>query len=57
LKVIPNDPWGHPYFFDTDYDIDPTAAVQNAVVIGSYGPNGRGLNLYDSDDIYKILKK
>jgi general secretion pathway protein G len=55
MVAIPLDPWGHPYFMDTDYDIDPGPGVKNAAVIGSYGPNGVGLNLYDSDDIYLIL--
>jgi type II secretion system protein G len=51
------DPWGNPFFLDTDYDIDPSATVRDAVVIGSFGPNGVGQNLYDSDDIYLILKQ
>ena len=45
------DPWGHPYFLDTDY----TVAGENAVALGSYGPDGIGLNLYNSDDIILIL--
>ena len=49
------DPWGNNYFFDTDYDIDPTAGVTWAVVVGSFGPNGVGQNLYDSDDIIEIV--
>jgi type II secretion system protein G len=49
------DPWGHPYFFDTDYDINPGAPVDYAPVLGSYGPNGVGPNLYDSDDIIIVL--
>jgi prepilin-type N-terminal cleavage/methylation domain-containing protein len=47
------DPWGTPYFFDTDYDIDPDEDdVTYSAVIGSYGPNKVGLNRYDPDDIY-----
>jgi prepilin-type N-terminal cleavage/methylation domain-containing protein len=52
------DPWGNEYFFDTDYDIDHSPTVElNAVVIGSYGPNGRGNNDYDPDDVYYIIKQ
>lgn len=45
------DPWGNNYFFDPDYRIDNV----NRVVVGSFGPNGRGPNQYDSDDIYILL--
>jgi general secretion pathway protein G len=45
------DPWGNRYFFDPDYLIDG----KNHIVIGSFGPNGVGPNLYDSDDIYVLL--
>ncbi|OGF68830.1 hypothetical protein A3C73_01480 [Candidatus Giovannonibacteria bacterium RIFCSPHIGHO2_02_FULL_44_11] len=55
MNVMPKDPWGNDYFFDTDYDIDPTAGTQWAAVIGSFGPNGDGQNVYDSDDIFEIL--
>ncbi|NNJ70326.1 MAG: prepilin-type N-terminal cleavage/methylation domain-containing protein [Kiritimatiellales bacterium] len=41
------DPWGNPYFFDPDFRI----AGVNRIVVGSFGPNGRGRNQYDSDDI------
>ena len=53
------DPWGNEYFFDTDYDLDPDPGDQGqyGVVIGSYGPNGTGLNDYDSDDIFYIIKQ
>jgi len=51
------DPWGSEYFFDTDYDIEAGAGQKWAVVIGSYGPNGQGLNQYDSDDIIYIIKE
>ena len=48
------DPWGNEYFFDTDYDIaSPTQDYK--VVIGSYGPNGVGCNMYDKDDIIYII--
>lgn len=49
---VPLDPWGHPYFYDSDYIV----GGDNKVVIGSFGPNGIGANLYDADDIIKILR-
>lgn len=51
------DPWGQDYFFDTDYDLDGDPAAPNrwAVVIGSYGPDGRGNNLYNSDDVLYVI--
>jgi len=51
------DPWGSEYFFDTDYDIEAGAGQKWAVVIGSYGPNGQGLNQYDSDDVIYIIQE
>jgi len=52
------DPWGNPYFLDTDYDTDQsTTSEKMGVVIGSFGPNGVGPNLYDSDDIIYIIYK
>jgi len=48
---VPRDPWGSDYFFDPDYNI---GGIDNAVV-GSFGPNTVGQNVYDSDDIYLIL--
>lgn len=51
MASIPTDPWGNNYFFDTDYEIDGTPYV----VVGSYGPNGEGNNLYDSDDVIRIM--
>lgn len=45
------DPWGNNYFFDPDFRIDGVMRV----VVGSFGPNGSGRNLYDSDDIYVLL--
>lgn len=58
---MPNavDPWGNPYWFDSDYyprqDCgDPSAAA--IVVVESHGPNGTGGaqsgGSYDCDDIY-----
>lgn len=56
LNFTPVDPWGMPYFFDTDYDIDPSGGTRWATVVGSFGPNKVGQNLYDSDDVVKVLK-
>ncbi len=47
VEDMPVDPWGNHYWFDIDYLIDGV----NVAVIGSYGPNGQGLNQYDSDDV------
>ena len=52
---VQQDPWGNNYFFDTDYDIDPGAGTIWAAVVGSFGPNGAGQNVYDSDNIINIL--
>ena len=51
LQSVPKDPWGRDYFFDLDYMIGGV----DYVVIGSFGPNKVGQNVYDSDDIYLIL--
>lgn len=45
------DPWGNPYFFDPDYRVDGVMRV----AVGSFGPNGSGRNVYDSDNIYVLL--
>ena len=55
IKDVPEDPWGNDYFYDTDYDIDPGAGTRNVTVIGSFGPNGVGQNIYDSDNVIEIL--
>lgn len=55
ISTINLDPWGNPYFFDTDYDIDPTVGERWAAVVGSFGPNGDGQNVYDSDNIIEVL--
>ena len=52
VKRIPLDPWGSPYFFDPDYRITGV----NYVVVGSFGPNGVGRNVYDSDNIYIVVR-
>jgi general secretion pathway protein G len=53
IGKMPTDPWGHNYFFDPYYN--PVSGSGRAVV-GSFGPNGVGQNVYDSDNIYKILR-
>lgn len=45
------DPWGNNYWLDEDYDLGGTTVT----AIGSYGPNGEGLNDYDDDDILVII--
>lgn len=55
ISQVPLDPWGNPYFFDTDYDVDPGAGEIWAAVIGSFGPNGDGQNVYDSDNIVSTI--
>lgn len=66
MALMPLDPWGYEYFFDTDYslkNIDDTpcdTAAPNcytAVVVGSYGPDGLGNNQYNADDIIKVIKR
>lgn len=48
---VPQDPWGSNYFFDPDYNINGTIFA----VVGSFGPNRVGQNLYDSDDVVLVL--
>jgi len=48
MDTMPADPWGNNYFFDPDYNISGT----DYAVVGSFGPNGVGQNVYDSDNIY-----
>ena len=40
-------------FFDVDEDYELDG--QTVTAIGSYGPNGAGLNQYDDDDIVLII--
>lgn len=51
IQSVPKDPWGNDYFFDPDYDLNGTTVA----VIGSFGPNGVGPNVYDSDDVLIVL--
>jgi len=48
LSSVPLDPWGSRYFFDPDYRI----GVRDYPVVGSFGPNRSGRNIYDEDNIY-----
>jgi len=70
MPDIPLDPWGHEYFFDTDYRIDTNGkpcgcsgvGCSDAVVIGSYGPDGLGVptggaGSYGCDDIILVIYK
>ena len=52
LPSVPRDPWGNNYFFDTDYNVNG----QERVALGSFGPNGVGPNVYDDDDVLKIIR-
>jgi type II secretion system protein G len=51
MKSVPKDPWGMNYFFDPDYNLNGTTYA----VVGSFGPNKVGPNVYDSDDVIRIL--
>ncbi len=51
IDSVPKDPWGSDYFLDPDYNIGGIVYA----VVGSFGPNKVGQNVYDSDDIYLIL--
>ena len=46
------DPWGNPYFFDSDYRY---GGQNDRIVVGSFGPNGVGRNVYDDDNILVFL--
>ncbi len=57
------DPWGNNYFFDTDYSLNANdkpcgggSGCRTGAVVGSFGPDGVGQNLYNADDIIKTLK-
>jgi len=62
MYKVPLDPWNHEYFFDTNYSVtvdgtpcDGGASCVKAVVIGSYGPDGKGKDLYNADDIITVI--
>jgi len=54
--TVNNDPWGHHYWFDPDYDPYQNCASlphgAQTVVVESFGPNGTGINAYDCDDVF-----
>lgn len=54
MQFLSIDPWGNGYFYDSDYEVQ--TGVEKAV-LGSYGPNGRGLNEYDDDDIIFVISR
>jgi prepilin-type N-terminal cleavage/methylation domain-containing protein len=51
LAEVPLDPWKMPYFFDPDYRVNGI----DKVVVGSFGPNRKGRNHYDQDDVFIVL--
>lgn len=55
LGKIEKDPWGMNYFFDPDY-FATGYGVSYIQVVGSYGPNKVGRNVYDSDNIYERVE-
>lgn len=64
IRTIPTDPWGNNYFLDTDYSVQESGipcagggGCSNAAVIGSFGPDGIGQNVYNADDIILILAR
>lgn len=54
------DPWDNPYWFDPDYTPREGCPGQTAgpltSVVHSFGANGEGVNDYDCDDIYRVLR-
>ncbi len=64
MTEVPEDAWGNSYIFDADYTCSPgirgceeyTAGGNNNVrAIHSGGPNGSGINSYDSDNIVLVI--
>ena len=45
------DPWGNPYFFDSDYKVNSV----DRVVVGSHGPNKSAMKSYDKDNVWVAL--
>ncbi len=56
-RDIDADPWGNPYFFDSDYYPNGMGTSPKLAVVGSFGPNGSGRNIYDDDNIYSVLER
>jgi prepilin-type N-terminal cleavage/methylation domain-containing protein len=68
MKKMPLDAWNHQYFFDTDYKVNSSgnaccapAICTDAVVVGSYGPDGEGVpdigGADGCDDIIYVMQK
>ncbi len=62
IPNIPLDPWGNPYVYDEDYYCNNNAKGCEGFAPGtigrgihSRGPNESGFNVYDSDNIVKML--
>jgi prepilin-type N-terminal cleavage/methylation domain-containing protein len=74
MNNIAPDPWGHEYFFDTNYQVNEnnigcgcggSTVCHDVVVVGSFGPDGLGVNELRStgnnsmpgacDDVIKII--
>lgn len=53
LAEIPDDPWGTPYFFDSDYY---TNVKVHCVAVGSLGPDKIGKFSYNEDNIFVVLE-
>lgn len=60
---LSTDPWGNNYFFDTDYYLTAAdkpcaggSGCRTGAVVGSFGPDGIGQNIYNADDIIKTIK-
>ena len=52
IDAVTKDPWDSNYFFDPDYRIDG----QDYAVVGSFGPNKVGPNVYEADNVYLIME-
>ena len=50
---VPPDTWGQNYIFDTDYYVTPS---ETRVAVHSGGPNKSGVNVYDDDNVIKVLR-
>ncbi len=62
IPKVPEDPWGNRYIFDPDYRCNSGVlgceGIPNGTMtrtIHSGGPNGSGINGYDSDNIVLVL--
>ncbi len=56
-REVKTDPWGNPYFFDPDYYPNGMGSNPKLAVVGSFGPNGSGKNVYDDDNIYSVIER